>query len=90
MNDVIVKLFGVNRMNLFGWCAAGLIVIGLAVLLMVEAAIAAKNATPELMLLGAIAVLLLGIFGVLLQIYCALLAEKIERGRKERRYRDDD
>lgn len=90
MNDVIIKLFGINRMNLFGWCAAGLIVIGLAVLLLVEAAIATKNATPELMLLGAIALLLLGIFGVQLQVYCSMLAEKIERKQGERRYRDDD
>ncbi len=79
MNSLIVKLFGVNAMNLIGWCATGLLIIALAVILVADAALTAKNVTPELLLLGAIALLLLGIFGVLLQIYCSLLAEKLER-----------
>jgi hypothetical protein len=91
MNDLIVKLFGINRMNLLGWCIVGLMIIGLSVVCTVQAVLATPNFfnRPDLLLLGAIVLLMLGIFGVQLQIYCAMLAQKIERNRAERRRPDE-
>ena len=81
MDKLIVKLFGVNRMNLIGWIWLGFLLIVAAVFFIITALpnVIRQPGRPDQLLLAAIAILLLGIFGVLLQIYCAMLAEKLER-----------
>jgi hypothetical protein len=82
VDKLIIKLFGVNRMNLWGWCAVGLLVIiGAVVLFTVGVLVLLAGDTSKagvLILLG-IGLLLLGHFGVAMQTYCALLAEKLEK-----------
>jgi hypothetical protein len=82
MDKLIIKLFGVNRLNLVGWVCVGVLVIFGSVALGVAALVAYADGDPGAsvaLLLGSVALLLLGVFGVLLQIYCSLLAEKLER-----------
>ena len=83
---IIIALFGVNRSNLLGWCFGGLAVIGASLGAVVLAFVVAPPAPlrPELLLLTAICFRLFGIFGVLLQIYCSMLAEKLEKQRVDR------
>jgi len=82
MDRLIVKIFGVNRMNLWGWVCAGLLVMGGAgvFFLCAYGAYLSGDANATLIwLLSGVALLLLGQFGVALQTYCSLLAEKLER-----------
>jgi hypothetical protein len=82
MDKFIIKLFGVNRLNLVGWVCAGVLVIFGSLALGGVGGVAYAEGDPNAsvaLLLGSIALLLLGVFGVLLQIYCSLLAEKLER-----------
>jgi hypothetical protein len=86
MDKFIIKLFGLNHLNFWGWISLGLVMIivivvliAVSVVMMVEG-----GGRPDLMLLAAVAVALLGIFGVLLQIYTGLLAEKLEKRELER------
>ncbi len=80
MDKLIVYLFGINRMNLLGWVTAGLLVLGVAAYLVVGAVSPpfAVGLPPVNALLVAISLLLMGIFGLLLQIYCSLLASRLE------------
>ncbi len=80
MDKMIVALFGVNRMNLWGWVVGGYFVMGSAGYMVAGAFIPAIGFgfTPEIALLTAACLLLLGIFGVLLQMYCSLLAIKLD------------
>ena len=80
MDKLIVGLFGVNRINLLGWLVAGLLLLGLAFYLVIAAVqpLMGKAIPPEILLLTAICLLLTGIFGVLLQLYCSLLAVKLD------------
>jgi hypothetical protein len=83
MDKTIIKLFGINRFNLFGWIFVGLamifVTVAMALPILLSALLPGRSLSPEALLLGAIWVLLLGIFGVLLQLYCSLLADKLER-----------
>jgi hypothetical protein len=81
MDKLIVKLFGINRFNFYGWIAAGLVVIVGSLLFWVAGfAFAFTDATVALTLvLSAIWLVLIGMFGLFLQVYCALLAEKLEK-----------
>lgn len=80
MDKLIVVIFGVNRVNLWGWVIVGLLDVGAAVYLVLGALVptAGPGLKPEIALMIAACLLLLGIFGVLLQMYCALLALKLE------------
>ena len=81
MDKLIVWMFGINRMNFYGWIFAGIVTL---VVTLGLAGLSIAVATDDvqwgiLIMLGAIAFILLGILCVLLQIYCTLLAEKLER-----------
>jgi hypothetical protein len=86
MDRFIINLFGYTRTNLLGWIVAGLLVMGLSLCLFYLAyqPPLRPGFSPEWYLLAAIALLLLGIFGVLLQMYCAQVAEKLERDARAR------
>jgi hypothetical protein len=86
MDKFIIKLFGVNYLNFWGWFVLGLVMIMAIVVLVVGSVVMMVfgEGRPDLMLLAAVAVALLGIFGVLLQIYTGLLAEKLEKRELER------
>ena len=64
MDKFIVKASGVNRFNLFGWVAAGLLVL-----------VASLGALALGAVQHAIYFVLFGIFGVLLQTYCPARGE---------------
>jgi hypothetical protein len=80
MDKWFIELFGINRLNFYGWVFTGALVILICLgLAGASVATAPQNAMAAvLIMLGAIAFLLLGIFGVLLQIYCSLLVEKLQ------------
>ncbi len=77
------RLLGDNRMNLYGWIAAGLIVFVASVRVVVRAMGTTTGASPtaEAALLLAIYFVLIGLFGLLLQSYCARVAKGIEQDR---------
>jgi hypothetical protein len=81
MDKWIIELFGINRLNFYGWIFAGCVVIVVSVALGLLSFVTAQRNTTEaiLIMLGAIGFLLLGILSVLLQIYCSLLAEKLQK-----------
>jgi hypothetical protein len=82
MSDPIQKLFGLNRTNLFGWIAAGLLVFVAAARLAFaawERWPARHEVSAELVVLTLIALFLFAIFGLLLQLYLGLIVEKFER-----------
>jgi hypothetical protein len=88
VDRLIIKLFGVNKMNFWGWFAAGMLVLVAALGLFALGARAVFAGDDRMMLfslLTAIFVTLIGIFGVLLSIYCSLLAEKLESTKALRR-----
>jgi hypothetical protein len=96
VDKFIIKLFGVNHLNFWGWIGAGLLLLLTGMILLAAGAVSASEAaatggSPEFALVwivAAIAVFLLGIFGVLLQIYTGLLAEKLEKQHEEARRRE--
>jgi len=67
MDKFIVKAFGVNRFNLWGWVAVGVAISVYSLRLLNRGDVG-----------RATYFVLLGIFAVLLQTYCAMLAEKID------------
>ena len=75
MDRLIVKAFGVNQLNFFGWLAAGLVIIALSLWAMAMDAVSL-----------AIYLVQLGIFGVLLQMYLSLHTEKIERQSQDAKH----
>jgi hypothetical protein len=82
MDKLIIKFFGVNRMNFWGWLCAGLLIIGCCLFLVLLAFHEYFNGdvlSAIHWLLVCIAALLLGLFGVALQAYGSLLTEKLER-----------
>jgi hypothetical protein len=82
VDKLIIKLFGVNRMNFWGWVCAGLLVIGCCLFFFARAYAEFLKGGVSLtivFLLAGIGVLLLGQFGLALQTYGSLLTEKLER-----------
>jgi hypothetical protein len=80
VDKLIIKLFGVNRMNFVGWCVAGLLIVGASLVSACAALSPGFGADQRLGIwLCAIWLVLMGIFCLLLQLYCSLLAEKLER-----------
>jgi hypothetical protein len=82
VDKFIIKFFGINKMNFWGWVCAGLLLIGLVVFLFgtgYSAFLKGDSASMLVSMLVGIGLLLLGIFGLLLQLYCGMLAEKLER-----------
>jgi hypothetical protein len=77
MDWLIIKMFGVNRVNLVGWSITGLVVMVLAGVGITVGLLSPPGIAAQGILLATICLLLLGIFGVALQIYCSLLAEKL-------------
>lgn len=77
MDWLIIKMFGVNRVNLVGWSLAGFFVISAGFLGILAGLLDMPGLPSQKILLVTICLLLLGIFGVTLQIYCSLLAEKL-------------
>ena len=89
MDKFIIKFFGINHFNFYGWCVAGLFVIVLSVLLVIASVVSAPDPHLSLMLmLGAIWLLLLGIFTALMSFYSSLLAEKLEQKQELAARRD--
>ena len=72
------KLFGDNRLNFYGWICTGLLIIGLSLLLMIQAIVLGAFHSASDCVLAAIWVLLLGLLGLSLQNYCARVARAIE------------
>ena len=72
------KLFGDNRFNFYGWIAAGLILTGFSVWLVLQAIRLGVNRSPTAMMLLAVYLILLGHFWLALQNYCARLGKAIE------------
>lgn len=80
MDKLIVSLFGVNKFNFFGWLFTFLLLLIVATVLVVGALVPPLGVglSPVVALLTAACVLLAGIFGVLVQLYCAMMAVRIE------------
>ena len=75
------KLFGDNRMNLYGWIGAGLLVLVGSFWVVVRAMRMYDGwalHVPECLLLVAVYLVLWGQFGLALQNYCARVAEKLD------------
>jgi hypothetical protein len=79
MEKFIIKAFGVNQFNFWGWVAAGLLVVGASLMLGQLAFLDRDTNRGILIMLGVLGLILLGIFCVLLSLYCSLLAEKLEK-----------
>jgi hypothetical protein len=92
VDKAVVKLFGLNRLNFWGWLVTGILLAAVAGYLGVRAAksitLVPQELRPLMDVLGAIAFLLLGILGVLLQMYFAMYAEKLEKQSVESAYSD--
>jgi hypothetical protein len=78
------KLLGDNHMNFYGWCIAGLLVIGASFWYVIRAIRAGASSTPDGILLMAIYFVLLGQFGIGLHNYTARVAEKLDADDKPR------
>jgi hypothetical protein len=72
------KLFGDNRMNLYGWIVAGLFIFAASAWCALKAWTIGAVHSPTTLLLAAIYVTLLGHFGIALQNYCARVAKFLE------------
>ena len=72
------KLFGDNRMNFYGWICTGLLLIGLSAWLVFRALKLDALRSSSAVLLIAICLVLLGLFGLALQNYCARVAKAVE------------
>jgi len=75
------KLLGDNRMNFYGWIAAGLLVLGGSFWVVVRAMCMFDGwavRSPHCLLLVAVYLVLWGQFGLALQNYCARVAEKLD------------
>jgi membrane protein implicated in regulation of membrane protease activity len=99
VDKFIVKLFGINRLNFWGWVACGFLLLLVGASLVAAGAVSASEAAATggsplyavVWLLAAIAIFLFGILTVLLQIYTSLLAEKLEKQQQdENRRREED
>jgi hypothetical protein len=80
MNKWIIKLFGINKLNFFGWIFAGLIIITASFgcfLMALFRMHSLDDLTPQFFLLLGILVVLFGQFSLNLQLYHAKLAEKL-------------
>jgi hypothetical protein len=86
VNDFLNKLFGFNHMNLIGWLVAGISLLSVSGFFGYQALESGKHMAtgpgPDVYILATIALLLLGIFCLLLQIYCALVVEQINKQEK--------
>ena len=78
MNNWKMKLFGDNRMNLYGWIAAGTLSIVASIFAVVVALKFLDSKYAVFLLLLAIWVPVLGLFGLALQNYCARVAKSLE------------
>ena len=72
------KLFGDNRMNFYGWLAAGILAIGTSLGFVVWALLSGAVQSPECLLLMAIYFVVVGHFCLALQNYHARVAKSIE------------
>jgi hypothetical protein len=72
------KMLGDNRMNFYGWCVAGLLVMGVSAWCVIRAVRAGATGTPGGWLLMAIYFVLLGQFGIAIHNYTARVAEKLD------------
>lgn len=82
MNKLIIKLFGINQMNFWGWIIAGVLLLiccGCFFALAFSAFQGNDSAGAIVYLLYGLGFLLFGQFVLALQTYCSLLAEKLER-----------
>jgi Co/Zn/Cd efflux system component len=89
MNDFLNKLFGFNYINLVAWIIAGLCLLGVSGFFGYQAFERGKEQPVDTAtyILCLIAILLLGLFCLLLQIYCALVVEQLN---KQSRTKSDD
>ena len=87
MNKWIIKYFGINKFNFFGWLFAGVLGVGatLFTLHFVVEMVRARNfeAANTLLLLGIVLLLALQV-GITFQIYTSKLAEKLSSENKEK------
>ncbi|MEM8883662.1 MAG: hypothetical protein AAGD14_06330 [Planctomycetota bacterium] len=78
MNGWKSKLFGDNTLNFWGWLVAGVTILVASAAAVLYAVTIGAYRSPEAILLFAIWVLLVGVFGVLLQSYLARVARKLD------------
>ena len=79
------RLFGDNHMNFYGWCVAGLVVMGASLWYVKRAVNIGATGTAEGLLLIAIYFVLLGHFAIALHNYVARLARKLGTNDEPRR-----
>lgn len=86
MDKFIVKVFGINKLNFWGWIVTGIAILTLAAGLLVFSLglIKTNISLAQYCVLAAIAVLLFGQFALSLQNYHAKLAKKIEQQNKDK------
>ena len=86
MDKFIVKIFGINKLNFWGWIVTGMVFLTVSMGLLVFSVglIKTNIALAQYCVLAAIFLLLFGQFGLSLQKYHAKLAEKIERQNKDK------
>ena len=84
MGNWKTKLFGDNRMNLYGWIAGGLLIIFASLWFIIQALSAGALDSQESLLLIAICLVLLGQFGLELQNYCSRVAQKLDNQDEKR------
>ncbi len=84
MNAWIVRIFGRNNMNFYGWCFTGAVLLIIVAVCAVNAVAesADKGLSIQEMLLLGILLMLVGQFGIQLSEYCAKYADRLESGDK--------
>ena len=86
MDKFIIKMFGINKVNFWGWFIAEMMLLGVAVIFLIYSYDLVKQniLKAQYSVLVSIALLLMGQFALSLQKYHAKLAEKIERQNKNK------
>ncbi len=72
------KLFGGDLLSLCTWMVAGLAIIAASLWLVIKAVLVGAGCSPEGLLLIAIYLVLMGLFGLALHTYCARVAAKLD------------
>jgi len=78
------RLFGDNHINFYGWCVAGVVVLGGSLWYVKRAVNIGATGTSDGLLLIAIYFVLLGHFAIALHNYVASLARKLEADDERR------